>query len=582
MSAKKFAEANEVDEVDVVIVGAGIAGLYCALRLFEDDNTRRITIVERLNRTGGRLDTDIIDFAGGFEVREEEGGMRFNYAMDELMNLTNRMGLCDQIVPFPMSSDGSSNRLHLRNRTFTQAEAGERSNEIWAEIYDLNEDELGLSPTDIVGQAFTAVLAANNFPVPEGPEDWTVFREACTWRGVTLNNWQMWGLLRDMGHSGECIHMLSETIGFAGPFKGPINAGCAFQILADFPKDPSYFTFQRGFATLPDAIASSLEAQFGDQFTILLSTNVDEIRREEDGFRFELTEAPHDRNSNPFIRGGTTKELSAPTTVIAVATAGMEKLFASSPALNAHPEATRLWTNMHAARGMELMKINLYFEEAWWENGSITPPVQFGPNFSSLPVNAVYPFYSLSGDASIPDGPAALTIYCDFNNTNFWAGLQNVEPKFSSEMQAREDAHVPQRVYGASQAVVDEAKKQLGLLFGLESVPNPVLTSYRCWDGTDDFEYAYHQWRPGVNDREVRAYLSNPIPGVYFCNEAISDMQGWVNGSLRSSDAALAHFGIEPLAAAPCTSPNQTTDAEHAAEVASGKRVTRQSGVWGA
>ena len=572
MSTKRFTQAADQDDADVLIVGAGISGLYCALRLFESDPSRRVTIIERLNRIGGRLDTDIIEFEGGAKVREEEGGMRFNFAMDELMNLTKRMGLCDEIVPFPMSSEGDTNRFHLRGRTFTRADAAWGSNRIWGEIYDLNENERGLGPTQIVGQVFRNVLAANNDrAVPETPDEWTAFRRDCTWNGVTLNNWQMWGLLRDMGHSEECIHMLTETIGFAGPFKAPINAGEAFQILADFPKDPSYQTFRRGFSMLPDAIARELEDNFGDQFTILLSSNVDKISRVGERLVFEITEAPPGQNSNAFIQDGAVKTITADQTIIAVATAGMEQLFATSPVLNTHAEADRLWASIHAARGMALMKINLYFDRAWWEDGDVTPPVQFGPNFSSLPVNAVYPFYALHTGDEIPDGPAALTIYCDFTNTHFWAGLQNLTPAFTSKMQRDEDTRVPQRLYGASQPLVDEARRQLALLFGIPEIPVPVLTSYRLWDGSDDFEYAYHQWRLGVDDSEVRSYLSQPLPGVHFCNEAISDMHGWVNGSLRSADLALDHFGIDPMPHDPSTGP-QT------------HRVTYPtiSGVWGA
>lgn len=573
MSTKQFIQAADTDDADVVIVGAGISGLYCALRLFEADPARRITIVERLNRIGGRLDTDIIEFEDGAKVREEEGGMRFNFAMDELMNLTKRMELCDEIVPFPMSSEGDSNRYHLRGCTFTRADAARGSNRIWGEIYDLNENERGLGPTQIVGQIFRNVLAANNnHPVPETPEEWTVFRHSCTWNDVTLNNWQMWGLLRDMGHSEECIQMLTETIGFAGPFKAPINAGEAFQVLADFPKDPSYQTFRRGFSMLPNAIANQLEEQFGDQFTILLSANVDKITRIDDRLVFEITEAPPGQNSNALIQGGVIKTITADQTMIAVATAGMEQLFATSPVLNAQPDADRLWTSIHAARGMALMKVNLYFDQAWWECGDVNPPVQFGPNFSSLPVNAVYPFYALHPGDEIPDGPAALTIYCDFTNTHFWAGLQNLRPLFTSTMQQDEDTRVPQRLYGASQPLVDEARKQLALLFGVPEIPDPVLTSYRLWDGSDDFEYAYHQWRLGVDDRDVRSYLSQPLPGVHFCNEAISDMHGWVNGSLRSADLALAHFGIDPLPHDPSVSPDTTDRIDY----------PTVSGVWGA
>lgn len=67
---------------DIVIVGAGAAGLYCAYRLLQDKPKRQIVILDRLDRTGGRLDTDLVkikDLDGQtIDVREEEGGMRFN------------------------------------------------------------------------------------------------------------------------------------------------------------------------------------------------------------------------------------------------------------------------------------------------------------------------------------------------------------------------------------------------------------------------------------------------------------------------------------------------------------------------
>ena len=408
MDPIRFLDARDEAAVDIVIVGAGVSGLYCAQRLIEQDPARRITIVERLNRVGGRLDTDLIDIAPGDVVREEEGGMRFNYDMTELMQLTNALGLCGGIVPFPMGSNvtgfGNTNRFWLRGRRFTAVEAAEGGNAIWGEIYGLNADEQGLSPAEIVMKAFHAVLHQNQRtpPASTGPQFWADFREHVCWNDFPINQWQMWGLLRDMGRSQECIQMLSETIGFAGPFKAPINAGDAFQILADFPSNPTYFTFSGGLATLPKALAADLPSQV----TVLLSTNVDAIAGTAGDFTLTLTEAPGDLNSNPYLPGGKNKILTASTLVLAVATNGMERLFITSSALNAQPDAERLWDSIHAAQGMPLMKINLYFEHPWWEDGAITPPVQFGPNFTDLPVNAVYPFYSSvpgTGD-EIPDG----------------------------------------------------------------------------------------------------------------------------------------------------------------------------------
>jgi monoamine oxidase len=587
MSKIKFAGAPAQCAADVVIVGAGISGLYCAYRLVEQDRqqgtSRRITVIERLNRTGGRLDTDLIEIKPGEIVREEEGGMRFQYSMTELMQLTKALGLCEQIVDFPMASSvgtppANTNRFLLRGHSFTAAEAEAGGHKIWSTIYDLKADEKGKSPTDIVMQAYNAVLKESGWKPPQEqtPDFWTKFREQATWRGVTVNQWQMWGLLRDMGRSEECVEMLSESIGFAGPFKAPINAGDAFQILADFPKDPQYHTFRDGFSTLPNAV----ESTFPDSVQVLLGTNVNSIRRDGEGFQLTLTEAPQGQNSNPHVPGGETKKVTAPQLILAVATKGMEQLFITSPALNQGPGAQKLWDNIHSARGMKLMKINLYFDQPWWQNGTIEPPVQFGPNFSTLPINSIYPFYSLqegaaaalSAEENTQNKAAALTIYCDFNNTNFWAGLQNVGDLFDSPLQKKQTQKMPQTLYAASKKVVAEAKRQLGQVFALADVPEPVLTSYRLWNGMGDFEYAYHQWRLGVVDTDVRTYLSQPMKGVHFCNEAISDMQGWVNGAIRSSNAALKHFGIEPMANDPCMPPQ-------AAPKAAPK--PRVSGPWG-
>jgi hypothetical protein len=465
---------------------------------------------------------------------------------------------------------------------------------IWSDLYDLKTQEQGLSPSQIVTVAFDTILTENGITQKAGepPEFWTKVREEVKWSGKTLNQWQLWGLLRDMGYSEECIQMLTETIGFAGPFKSMANAGDALQILADFPIDPQYFTFAEGFSTLPNTVVKRLEADHGGNIDIMLSTNVDQL--DEDGDYFlSMTKAPDQLNASPVIAGGTAKSIRAKRLVVAAATKGMEDLFTQSPALRAAPDAQKLWDNIHSSMGMKLMKINLYFDSPWWENSlSQRPPVQFGPSFTGLPINSIYPFYALPekervaqskghDDQAGPDingnAAAALTIYCDFNNTNFWHGLQNLEPMFSSEMQDIQNAKSPQTMYGASQAVVDQARAQIGKLFGVTYVPTPVLTSYRLWDGQEDFEFAYHQWRLNVEDSAVRTYLAAPRDTLHFCNESISDMHGWVNGSLRSANNVLKTLGIDPMKDDPCIQDN-TDKTAPAPELSRGQR---SSGMWG-
>ncbi len=225
----------------------------------------------------------------------------------------------------------------------------------------------------------------------------------------------------------------------------------------------------------------------------------------------------------------------------------MQRLFVDSPVLREAKNAKQIWEDVHSIVNMRLLKINLYFEKPWWRDGDTgQPEIDFGPSFTDLPINAVYPFYPVDGPSN--GNPAALTIYCDYNNTNYWQGLQNVKPLFTSELQ-EEHSESPQVLFAASQAVVDEAIKQFKQLFKTHVVPDPVMTSYRNWDGEDNFGYAYHQWGQNTNDRDVISRMTTLVPDeyIYSCNEAWSDMQGWVNGSLRSTDLVLAEFELEKI-----------------------------------
>lgn len=91
-------------------------------------------------------------------------------------------------------------------------------------------------------------------PDDQTPEVWATFRDTFPWNGSPLSHWQLWGLLRGLGYSEECVHLLADSVGFTVPVKAPINAGDAFQFLADVPKDPTCFTVEQGFSTLPDAV----------------------------------------------------------------------------------------------------------------------------------------------------------------------------------------------------------------------------------------------------------------------------------------------------------------------------------------
>jgi monoamine oxidase len=523
---------------DVVIVGAGMAGLYCAYRLLTQDSNRSVVLFDRLDRVGGRLDTDLVKIKDEdgkvVGVKDEEGGMRFNQSMKQLFALLDDLGLSGQVVPFGMG-DGN-NYYHVRGRSFTVAESEQNNNAIWSQLYSLLPNERNKSPVDIITAVYHDILAQNGKQAPANPtpEFWQEFRLDYKYNGTPLNEWGLWALMRTFGLSQECISMLADTVGFAAPFFSLVSAGEAYQILEDFPAQPEYSTLEDGYSTLPQTLTEKIESKNG---SIYLSSLVTKIDSEDGRFTVDVQ------------RGGRHHSVSCSKVILALPALALNNLYATSPALNEakNPKARELYDNLQSVVSMRLSKVNLYYDQAWWRDGieGGRPAIKDGGSFTSLPLGAVYVFDPLKDESA--NGPAALTIYSDFNNTHFWEELQAIGPKFTSPLQEEHDHDRPQVMFPASEAIVGEATSLLKILFQMLSIPRPVLTSYRMWSGEHQFGYAYHQWARFADDRKVMPQLANPVDNVFICNEAYSDDQGWVNGSLRSADLALAHLGIEPL-----------------------------------
>jgi hypothetical protein len=587
---KEIKSNNIRPSVKVAIVGAGMSGLYSAWRLQEELGIDDIAIFERSNRTGGRLDSDLIEFKNLKEgpeqpktiaVKEEQGGMRFLFeGMDDLMTLFLKLNLQNDIVPFPMNS-GGDNRLFFRGKSFSVNEAKKENFAIWSELYNLDSSERGVNPKDIVNVVFNRILQANpqfkDRPKVRGPQFWQDFRLDCKWQGKGLNQWTLWDLYSDMGYSQECISMLYRVLGFNGTFLSKMNAGVAYQLLEDFPADVQFKTFKDGFSTLPNALVEKVGIE-----NIHLQTSIEAIDYDEDHKRYTLHYIHIDEQKNEHR-----SQVSAGKVILGLPRLALERLFVKSNAFNRlpKPESDHLWNTLQSASNQPLLKINLYYDTAWWGNNSTgRSAVEFGPNFADLPTGSVYPFYSVDEplsaalmyqeQGSIPNQyvkdrlnnigqekyqrPAALTIYCDYLNINFWSALQNKGEKYQHPDLAHyvDPEKIPEDISPATNAVVEQATKFFKKIFNTHYVPSPVLTSARIWEGSvgadlpqnQQFGFGVHQWAVGADDRKVIKDLVEPLPNLFTCGEAFSDYQGWVEGALRSTDLVLKQgFGLSAL-----------------------------------
>ncbi|HAZ25822.1 MAG TPA: amine oxidoreductase, partial [Algoriphagus sp.] len=172
MSTKSKKTSNSTE---VLIVGAGMSGLFTAWRLLKEKPTTKVTILEKMGQVGGRLETTFVDIKGHdgktYKVHDEEGGMRFvprGKGMEHLWGLIDAINEENKKYPeaqlntvdFVMGDD--NNRYYVRGKSFSQAEAKKGNQAIWATLFNLAPNEQGKDPSDILKEVMNDIQDQNS------------------------------------------------------------------------------------------------------------------------------------------------------------------------------------------------------------------------------------------------------------------------------------------------------------------------------------------------------------------------------------------------------------------------------------
>jgi monoamine oxidase len=72
-------------------------------------------------------------------------------------------------------------------------------------------------------------------------------------------------------------------------------------------------------------------------------------------------------------------------------------------------------------------------------------------------------------------------------------------------------------------------KEELKTMFPFLSIPAPEWIETYLW------EVGYHAWKKGAVSDQIQKEINHLSPGLFFCGEAYSDIQGWVEGALESA-----------------------------------------------
>jgi len=564
-------------EANTVVVGAGVAGLYASWRLLnETTDNADLVVLEKNNAFGGRLKSDIVMQKPGNFLHEEEGGMRFVLNnMDNLMALFMAFELYKDIIPFVMDCP-QSNRYYLRSKSFTQESTTKNNQAIWSELYHLNEIEKNLSPTDIIQNVFARILKENpsfQFDTQNqgSAELWQQFRLQCTWHGKALYQISLWDMIADMGYSHECITLLYQTLGFNCALLSKAHAGSALQLLFEFPADAQFYTLKKGFSTLAKTLSQAVGYD-----RIFLQTELEKITLDQNDGCYHLHYSQLDQDGQI-----TTSTIKAKHVILALPRLALEKLYIRSNFYNLKPQGDALWCALQSTTQIPLAKLNLYYDKAWWTDTNDMQSLDVGHHFTDTPLGSVYPFYSLYEKdvaaieyaqrveqptpevqqqlsdiyRSIYNKNAALTVYCDYLNINYWHSLQQNGPFSTSTLQELCNQQTPQTLFPASLDSITSITATLKALFKCKDIPKPILTSARIWEGgsslschtSQSYGFGFHLWAIGTNDKAVIESLIEIGPNLFTCGESFSDYQGWVEGALRSTNLVLKKgFNLAP------------------------------------
>ena len=466
------------EELDVAIIGAGVAGTSVAHHLRRARPDWSIALFERTDRVGGRVRSMHVS---GIAHPIELGGMRFLTTHRRVQEVVESM----RIPTHPFDEAGGTERSFLRGHP-----GNGTSDPSAGAAYDLAEDERGRS-------AFDLGLAAFRRIVPETTEldaaAWSARRATGRYLERPLTDWAIGDALASV-LSPDGHRFVSDAFGYDSGVR-PFNAGDAIEyVLGGGNPIAEARVPDEGMDAIPRSLAAAFVASGGT------------LRLEHDRVGHEVA---HGMHTLRFANGAA---VGARRVVVTTPVPATRVLAGQSPLL-AEPAVGRI---LDSVEPIPAVKLYLWYERPWWLPGP--PRLRL---VTDLPLRKVFYF------GTDVDGPATLlATYTDGRHTTPWQRYADGLPAGSP----------------APTAMLAEVDDQLRTVHpDVATIPPPSGSALMSW-GSDPRETGWHFWRAGYRSDAIIAAALQPDPSVelYLCGEAFSRSQGWVEGALETAAAVVA------------------------------------------
>ena len=473
----------EGQSIDIVIIGAGVAGTLAAHRLAARYPTKSIAVFESRSRIGGRLWS--VPMPPVENELAELGGMRTPFQHRATLDLIEELGLTTH--PAPASAPSNFVRLRgtrMRRRDVTHA--GQFP-------YQMRGD-LAALPPDSFFTLLAESVGLHDLSKVGGDEtgDWL---DGLRHHGTKLS-FITAGELLEAEFGAEGAAFVQDWIGYeladlsASKWLGTVLA----------VSDADYLGLNGGMQRIPLTLAERASEAGVDIHPGWQAISITDDPESAGGLTVHFgikTESG-------------TRTVRAGTVILAQSGSSMRRLWFNSPILQQSAVLSRALGHLIEN---DSIKIYLAYDRPWWRDLGLEP------------------------GRSVSDGPLRQTIYLQEDPSG--ASLIMASYSFGRHafhtFPSLESSPTEQAAGKLDDAVIREVTDALSELHGI-TVPLPIDGRGVRW-GDTTIGSDIPLWGPGVEPWKMTRELIAPLDRrrLFVCGDALSLNQGWVLGALQTT-----------------------------------------------
>lgn len=522
-------------DVDIAVVGAGVAGTYSAWRLKQSFPEKRVALFEYSNRVGGRLYS--VALPGMPHVHAELGGMRYIPKSQTFVSeLIENLGLATRDFPMGAPDDpgGLNNLMFLRRRLLRARDLTDPA----LVPYLLNPTEQGMNPDQLQRYVMDSLVPnAGKLTADQ-------WNEVEVFNGEKLFKIGFWNLLYRVLTS-EAYQFMDDAGGY---YTNVANSTSVLSLpVFEFGPSVRYRTLVDGYEALPLAIADAFRGDQHGQYHP--NCRLDSIAGGSGAYSLLFVKT-HTAPSGWTDARGTpgpkeTLRVAAKQVVLAMPRRSLE-LVRWDP----FSQDGTVQGMVEAVISQAAFKIFLAYPYPWWRPLGLVA----GRSITDMPLRQTFYFQTEGEFGGDPQNLNSLMMvsYNDLGSVPFWKALEAQTLGPASHFHGRPNPFVkaggemPHTPFPITSQMVDTAQALVRQIHNLEFVPEPYSAAYHDWSA-DPYGAGWHAWKAGTRFWEIMPRIRKPVAGedVFICGEAYSINQGWVEGALQTAELMLEeHFGL--------------------------------------